>query len=151
MIHANNNELIRFARPSDLSQLCGLDHTADNHNIERLIEQKQFVVAELNEKIVGLIRLEYIWTVVPYIGLIWIIPEHRERGLSRRLLGYLCEYLRGQGHHVLFSSSQADEPEPQAWHRHIGFADSGRVEGINENGGDEVVFRLPLSGTMCDS
>lgn len=144
-MHANIEECVRFARPGDLPHLCELDHTADRQSVERLIAQQQFIVAELNDAIVGLIRLEYIWTVRPYIGLIWIAPDSRKRGLSRRLLAYLCEYLSGQGHQVLFSSSQADEPEPQAWHRHVGFVDSGRVEGVNAGGVDEVIFRLDIA------
>ncbi len=147
-MHANDEELVRFARQGDLSKLCELDHTADSHNIERLIEQKQFVVTESSKTIVGMIRLEYVWTVIPYIGLIWIVPDSRKRGLSRRLLDFVCDHLRRQGHKVLFSSSQADEPAPQAWHRHVGFVDSGRIEGINPEGIDEVVFRLSLAGDV---
>jgi len=34
-----------------------------------------------------------------------------------------------------------DEPEPQAWHRHMGFVECGIINGINENGIGEVFFR----------
>ncbi len=136
--------IIRFAQPEDLAQLGGLDHTADHRIADRLIVQQQYVVADFNTLIVGLIRLEYIWTTRPYIGLIWVAPDYRRRGLSRLLLDFLCLHLVTQGHHVLFSSSQADEPEAQAWHRHVGFIDSGHVEGVNKGGVGEVVFRLSL-------
>lgn len=45
---------------------------------------------------------------------------------------------------MLLSSSQADEFEPQTWHRHMGFVECGRLEGINEGGVDEVFFRKQL-------
>jgi len=46
---------------------------------------------------------------------------------------------------VLFSSSQANEPEPQAWHRHVGFEECGFIAGINEGGVGEVFFRKVLT------
>ena len=45
---------------------------------------------------------------------------------------------------MLYSSSQADEPEAQAWHRRMGFEECGIVSGINEGGIGEVFFRRPL-------
>lgn len=46
----------------------------------------------------------------------------------------------------LYSSSQANEAEPQQWHRHMGFAECGIINGINDGIG-EVLFVKPLSRT----
>ncbi len=141
---ATRQPRVRFAQPGDITQLCELDHAVDKQKVERLIVQQQYIIAEVDDRIVGLIRLEYIWTTLPYMGLIWILPDYRKRGLSKQLLRYLCVYLRDHRHQQLFSSSQANEPEPQAWHRYVGFVDSGCVRGANEGGIDEVVFRLNI-------
>jgi len=61
------------------------------------------------------------------------------------LLHFLEEFLRSKGHSVLFSSSQANEPEPQAWYRHMGFEECGFIAGINEEGVGEVFFRKVLT------
>jgi len=63
---------------------------------------------------------------------------------ARMLLDYLGEQLRAQGYVALLSSSQTDEPEPQAWHRHLGFTSGGIIENIADEGIGEVVFRLEL-------
>ena len=141
---------VRFAQPQDYTQVCELDRVPDEMVTRQLIADQRYVIAELDGRVIGLIRVEYIWTVIPYMGLIWIEPQYRNRGLSGRLLGLLCDHLRHEGHKTLFSSSQANEPTPQAWHRHVGFVDSGRIEGINQGGVDEVVFRLSLIGNGCD-
>jgi hypothetical protein len=52
--------------------------------------------------------------------------------------------LRGQGCPALYSSSQADEPEAQAWHRRVGFEECGLIAGINRGGVGEVFFRKQL-------
>ena len=52
------------------------------------------------------------------------------------------EFTSQDGYKWLFSSSQADELEPQSWHRYMGFEDCGIIYGINDNGISEVFFRI---------
>ncbi len=52
--------------------------------------------------------------------------------------------MRAAKHEFLYSSSQADEPLPQAWHRRMGFAECGLIAGINPGGVGEIFFRKPL-------
>lgn len=73
-----------------------------------------------------------------------MLPEYQRRGVGKALLSYTEEFLREQGHKALYSSSQVDEMEPQAWHRHVGFEECGIIAGINEGGIGEVFFRKPL-------
>jgi len=37
-----------------------------------------------------------------------------------------------------------DEPEPQAWHRRVGFSECGVLTGINEGSVGELFFRRRL-------
>ena len=101
------------------------------------------VIAEWNGKRVGYVRLEYLWSIVPYVSLIQVLPEYRRQGAGKALLRFIETFLREAGHEALYSSSQADEPEPQAWHRHVGFAECGLIAGINHGVG-EVFFRKSL-------
>ena len=101
------------------------------------------VIAKWNGKRVGYVRLEYLWSIVPYVSLIQVLPEYRRQGVGKALLRFIETFLRKAGHEALYSSSQADEPEPQAWHRHVGFVECGFIAGINESVG-EVFFRKNL-------
>ena len=60
------------------------------------------------------------------------------------MLAYLEAYLRKRGYNVLMSSSQLDEPEPQAWHRRVEVEECGIINGLNEGGIGEVFFRKKL-------
>ena len=100
---------------------------------------EDIVIAEWNGKRVGYVRLEYLWSIVPYIALIQVLPEYRRQGVGKALLRFIETFLRDAGHEALYSSSQADEPEPQAWHRHMGFEECGFIAEINEGVG-EVFF-----------
>ena len=137
---------VRFANQVDLDGCITLDHPAiPAEVIKRKVEQREIIVAEKAGQLVGYLRLEYLWSVVPYIGLIWVVEDQRHQGIGFRLLHYLEDVLRERGHTALYSSSQANEPEPQAWHRHAGFEECGFIAGINEGGVGEVFFRKDLN------
>jgi GNAT superfamily N-acetyltransferase len=108
--------------------------------VRRKIEWREVFVAEYDGVAAGFLLLEYLWSKVPYVALIRVRPEYRRRGVGKALLAFVEEFLRGQGHTALYSSSQVDEAEPQAWHRHVGFAECGIIAGINEGGVGEVFF-----------
>ena len=142
--------VVRFARRDDLD-FAHQDGYIPGEVLKRTIEAQTLnpdriedvVIAEWTGKRVGYVRLEYLWSIVPYIALIRVLPEYRRQGVGKALLGFLETFLRDAGHEALYSSSQADEPEPQAWHRHVGFEECGFIAGINDGVG-EVFFRKNL-------
>lgn len=143
--------LIRFARLADLD-FAYQDGYISTEILKRKIDAQlalnsdrieDILIAERNGKRVGYVRLEYLWSIVPYISLIHVLPDFRRQGIGKALLRFLETFLRDTGHEALYSSSQADEPEPQAWHRYVGFEECGFIASINDGAG-EVFFRKSL-------
>ncbi len=134
---------VRFAAAADLDFLRQHSH-APAEVLGRKVEWREVVVAEREGGPVGSLHLEYLWSSVPYVALIYVLPEHRRRGVGRTLLRFVETFLSERGHVALYSSSQVDEPEPQAWHRRVGFEECGHIAGINKGVG-EVFFRKKLS------
>ena len=135
--------LVRFATLADLD-FVAQDHYIPTEVVRHKIEHKEVVVAERRGSPVGYARLEYLWSTVPYIALIWVLPEHRRQSAGKAMLRFMEDYLRENGHEQLLSSSQVDEAEPQAWHRHVGFEECGLIGSINDGGIGEVFFRKRL-------
>lgn len=113
--------------------------------VRQKIEAGDVFVAECAGERAGYLRLEYLWSKLPYVELIRVLAPHRRRGVGRSLLAFAEADAVARGHTVLYSSSQADEPEPQAWHRRMGFVECGFLAGVNEGGIGEVFFRKALS------
>jgi GNAT superfamily N-acetyltransferase len=134
---------IRIAAAADLEFLCRNDDLPPEI-IARKIDLEEMFVAEQSGIPIGHLRLEYLWSKIPYIGLIRLLEPWRRRGTGKALVLFVAERLRGGGYDYLYSSSQADEPEPQNWHRHIGFEECGVITGINPGGVGEIFFRMRL-------
>jgi predicted GNAT superfamily acetyltransferase len=135
---------VRFAVAEDLAWCVTRDHHVSPAIIARKIGVSEVLVAELAGEHAGYLRLEYLWSSVPYIALIGVVEQRRGQGVGRAMLDFLEAHLRGAGYRLLMSSSQVNEPEPQAWHRHMGFEECGILTGINAGGVGEVFFRKAL-------
>ncbi len=133
---------VRLAMPADLG-FVSQDGYIPAAIVQRKIAEGEVFVAVCEGQSVGYARLEHLWSSVPYLALIHVAPAYRRQGVGRALLDFIGSTLRQRGHALLYSSSQADEPEPQAWHRRMGFEECGLIAGIN-NGIGEVFFRKRL-------
>ena len=133
----------RYAEPAEL-EFVSADGYIPEAAVRRKIGEREIIMAELDGQPAGYLRLEFLWSRVPFIALIRVLPEFRRRGIGRALLAFAQRELGLAGHAALYSSSQADEPEPQAWHRHVGFEECGFIAAINDNGIGEVFFRKAL-------
>jgi GNAT superfamily N-acetyltransferase len=135
---------VQFAHRDMIAQLQALDPWPNERRWRGKIEEREVIVAVDNQRVAGLIRFEFMWTTVPWISMIFVNEADRGNGLSRAMLNFLIDHLRGLGHVALLSSSQTDEPAPQSWHRHMGFAENGIILNIADQDVGELVFRLPL-------
>jgi GNAT superfamily N-acetyltransferase len=137
--------VIRFAQPADRDWCAGIDQHVRPEVVERKIGFGEIIVAEIEGQLIGYLRLEYLWSTIPYIALIFLPSEHRHQGVGRAMLAFLETFLRSHGHSRLLSSSQVNEPGPQAWHRAVGFEECGLLAGLNDGGIGEVFFRKSLN------
>jgi GNAT superfamily N-acetyltransferase len=134
---------VRLAQAADLEAVNLDGYISDEVLLKKIAEEEVFVLV-VDGRPAGYIRLEYHWSIVPYIALIRIEVPYRGRGYSRDLLEFVENFLRDRGYDTLYSSSTGDEAEPQAWHRHMGFVECGFIAGMNEGGVGEVFFRKTL-------
>lgn len=138
--------VIRAAREGDLDFVSRDGHLSDAV-LQRKVSDGDVFLALGDKEPVGYLRLEWMWSKVPYIERIWVREPHRQAGIGRSLLAHVENEIAGRGHAVLYSSSQADESAPQAWHRRMGFEECGFLAGMNEGGVGEVFFRKALGSS----
>ena len=110
-----------------------------------LIARGDLLIAERDGQAIGYAALDRLGAVHPFLVAIWVLAPYRRGGIGRALLATVERSARARGHTVLYSSSSGDEPAPQAWHRHVGFAECGFIAGLNTGGVGEVLFRKLLA------
>lgn len=144
MITGNGELEIRFAEISDVVVCASIDDLIPNTIIATKIEHREIVIAEYENRVIGYLRMAYLWSRIPCLTLIRIHKEFRHQGIGRTILQFIEEELRQKGIHTLLSSAHASEPSPQAWHRAVGFKECGFLAGINEGGIGEIFYRKSL-------
>ena len=136
---------VRFGTPDDLDQVVDFDRSTKKGHLMWKLQNNEIVLAEADGVLLGYVRVEYLWSKYPYIGLIIVRKDRQKQGVGRRMLAFLETDLKHQGIDKLYSSSQVNEPEPQAWHRYMGFEECGVINGINEVHIGEVFFCKKLA------
>jgi len=131
---------VRPARVEDLDWYCAEDPSVGRETLQRKVEAGEVIIAELEDRPAGHLRLDYLWSKTPFIALIRVRPEYRAQGIGRALLVFAEVRLRAAGRDALYSSAMTDAAQAQAWHRHMGFAECGMIQGINPGGIGEVFF-----------
>ncbi|WP_276357675.1 GNAT family N-acetyltransferase [Cohnella caldifontis] len=131
---------VRFGNIKDSNDVVNGDQHVPNHILTWKLQNQEIVLATDDEDVVGYLRLEFLWSKYPYIGLIKVHPDYRGQGLGKRLLQFVEEHLKKKGVKAIYSSSQVNENNPQEWHRKSGFKECGIINGINEGNIGELFF-----------
>jgi GNAT superfamily N-acetyltransferase len=124
----------------DLDWYCTEDPSVGREAIRRKVEAGEVFIAELEDRPVGHLRLDYLWSKTPFVALVRVLSECRAQGIGRALLAFVQARLRAAGRDTLYSSAMADAAQAQVWHRHMGFKECGTIQGINPGGVGEVFF-----------
>ena len=135
---------IRFAEMHDLDSCVELDLHKNTDIIKNKITMNEVIVAEVNNEVIGCLKIEYIWTHLPFISYIVIRKDFRSSGIGKSMLSFLEEHLREDGQSTLLSSTMTDAVNPQKWHLKMGFIECGILCGINEDGVGEIFFKKAL-------
>lgn len=94
------------------------------------IQNSEIILAKEDIEIVGLLRLNYIWSTRPYIEFIFVKEDRRNSGIGKQLLQFLEEYLRSE-YAYLFSSSEEQDLKAIEWHKRNGFKEMGKLTDLN--------------------
>lgn len=133
---------IKFANQNDLESAMELDLHKNKDVISNKIDREEVIVAELEGEVVGCLKIEYLWTHMPFISYIVVKENLRASGIGERLLKFLENYLKEEkGSKFLLSSSMTNATKAQRWHMRRGFKECGFISSINEDGIGEVFFR----------
>ncbi len=120
---------VAFATEQDQPWLIENDSNAISSTdlVVEKIRRGEYIVARVGPTDVGYVRLSHFWSFIPFVDVIAVEDDWQRQGVGRAMLAFLEEHPRDRGQTMIMSSSQADEPGAQAWHRKVGFRDAGAI------------------------
>ena len=140
---------IRPARAGDVEALQALDRlfSGSPHSGElflRTVSEGKVAVAQSPEGVVGYVRWDYFWDDIPLCLTVRVRPEHRRRGIGRRLYAHVEERFREEGRAFWLSSTEVTNDVSIRFHEALGFRRIGALADLGQEAA-EVFYRKEIS------
>lgn len=142
---SNSNDekvIIRVANIKDIYDILYLDKHLEYDQMINIISQKRILVAAIENKIVGVLRWNLFWDLIPFCNLLYIEKNHRNLGYGTLLMNKWEDMLKTKnkinGTNVYLVSTQSDE-RAQVFYRKLGYKDCGALK-IFEDDALEVIL-----------
>jgi GNAT superfamily N-acetyltransferase len=116
----------RVASDSDLPFLCETDKHLPRHDQEQVVSLGQVMVADVDGAAVGLLRWGLFWDQVPFMNLLWVVPERRGHRIGTTLVEAWESSQLAAGHDLVLTSTMSSETS-QHLYRRLGYVDCGAL------------------------
>lgn len=114
----------------------------DRHVSKRLIKNKLkekeiMIVKNQDNKIIGWLRYSYFWDNTPFINMIYLNENYRNKGVGKQLVRFWEAEMRSKGYELVMTSTLSNE-QAQHFYRRLGYKDSGSL--LLDNEPLEIIF-----------
>lgn len=100
---------IRHADISDIDIISEYDKHISKAEIKNSISLDRIYIAEENGRFIGWLRYNLFWDNTPFMNLLYIFEEHREKGFGKTLVGFWENEMSLLGYKTVMTSAQSDE------------------------------------------
>lgn len=100
--------------------------------IENKLKEKEIIIAsDEDNKIIGWLRYSYFWDNTPFMNMLYINENYRNKGIGKELVLFWENEMKKKGYEFLMTSTLSNE-EAQHFYRKLGYKDSGSLLLPNE-------------------
>lgn len=128
---------IRYVQSTDKDSWFRLDKHLPKSEFEKKVINKTGYVLIENDIVIGILRYNLFWDIVPFCTLIYIDEAYRGMGYGYALIEHWERDMKSCGHKTVMTSTQSDETA-QHFYRKLGYRDSGSL--IFNNDPTELFF-----------
>lgn len=116
---------IVFANDSDYEYIKGCDHHIAENLISAKIKANEiYILRNSDGSNIGWMRCGYFWDNIPFMNMIWIDEQYRNKGVGNKVVLFWEEQMQQKGFNLVMTSTQADEGA-QHFYRKLGYQDAG--------------------------
>jgi ribosomal protein S18 acetylase RimI-like enzyme len=115
---------IEYAKKHDLEIIADYDeHISKEELLKSILDNRVFVVKS-EDKLCGWFRYNLFWDNTPFLNMIFLLKEYRNKGFGYSLIKFWEEEMKAKGYELLMTSSLSNE-EAQHFYRKLGYKDAG--------------------------
>lgn len=116
---------IVFATDSDYEYIRNRDHhIAESLILSKIKENEIYILRSQDESNIGWMRYGYFWDNTPFMNMIWVDEQYRDKGAGKQVVFFWEEQMKQKGFNLIMTSTQSDEGA-QHFYRKLGFKDAG--------------------------
>lgn len=115
---------IRMAQAEDFAFLSEHDRHIGPKELQEQIERGRILIAQQDGRTIGWLRWNLFWDNTPFLNLLFLLEEHRQKGYGRQLMQAWERMMAQQGFGLLMTSTLSNE-QAQHFYRALGYRDAG--------------------------
>lgn len=116
--------IIRPVEQPDMAFWMSIDKHVDAEGFHNRVHTKTGFVLWEAERPIGLMWYCALWDNLPYLNLIFLLPEYRGKGFGAAAMLQWEQEMKKRGFRTLLVSTQVDE-SAQFFYRKLGYVDCG--------------------------
>jgi len=111
---------ITYADQRQFEYLAEHDHHVSEAMLKRKLAAREVLVVQRDAgEVVGWLRFGYFWDEIPFMNLLYLQENYRQRGIGRKLVSFWEAEMKAAGYGMVMTSTQSDE-EAQHFYRKLG-------------------------------
>ena len=100
--------------------------------IKNKLKEKEIIIAkDQDNKIIGWLRYSYFWDNTPFMNMLYINENYRNKGFGKELVIFWETEMKNKGYEFVMTSTLSNE-EAQNFYRKLEYKDSGSLLLPNE-------------------
>ncbi|WP_310828868.1 GNAT family N-acetyltransferase [Paenibacillus pedocola] len=116
---------IVFATDSDYEYIRNRDsHISESLILSKIKGNEIYILRNQDESNIGWMRFGYFWDNTPFMNMIWVDEQYRDKGAGKQVVLFWEEQMKQKGFNLIMTSTQADEGA-QHFYRKLGYKDAG--------------------------
>ena len=118
--------MIRYACEDDLEILNQYDQHISKIELKRSIDAKRILLMYDHHCFIGWLRFNLFWDHIPFMNMLYVIEEHRNKGYGTQLIDYWEKEML-KNHYTMVLTSTLSNEQAQFFYRKHGYIDCGSL------------------------
>ncbi len=132
---------IRIADQDDKEKILKHDRHISESELKTSIMLGRVIVMELNNKFIGWLRWNLFWDNTPFMNMLYLLEEYRNKGYGRKLVLFWEELMKKDNYSLVMTSTLSNE-NAQHFYRSLNYIDSGSL--LLKGEALEIIFTKEL-------